>query len=293
MELDREQRLRTLIAKGAKDKPPVARPIALKPRPWQKKPATSPLSAKTVETLLFLCLALVGYNLSILWRALLWLVAGGLLVHLAAFSELVPQHVSSEKRWLAIVLVPLLFAGLCGGTIHQKWLSEHASQMSGILEPEDRKLSPNSDADSAPILEMGDADVPQTDMVPDGTMFKMGGDVIRLTKVHGKVLFTATVRDQSGHTVLQVENNHWVVNGDQQVSWDHNYDDNSLEVLDSGRRVIFQVRLYRDGARVQAEWFRNNTFGETGRYSKDVGFQPLFKYPSDLYWSQRTGDYEY
>jgi hypothetical protein len=73
--------------------------------------------------------------------------------------------------------------------------------------------------------------------------------------VEGLPAVTATVRNHKGDAVATVYRNKWTVNTDQSTAWDFNYTDDSLEITDENRRVLFQMFIESDGTlHLQGEW---------------------------------------
>ncbi len=113
-----------------------------------------------------------------------------------------------------------------------------------------------------------------------------------LTKRIGSNLFlTTTARDDQKNTIVEITANHWRVSNLSNVSWDHNYTKDSLEVMDGRGRVVLQVRIFPDRVQLQEEWqwnsgTPNGGIFQNGKYSEKNGIKPMFKYPSKQYWGE-------
>jgi hypothetical protein len=250
-------------------------------------------ASKAAETFLTLVLAFVGASLPIEWKVALWVLAGSLALHVL-FSVLKPlaSIMAKSHRWLCIVLAPVMVAAAFHEQIREKRITEHSALMSGVLTPEDASIPWQAPTDQFPVIVGGDSPYGFQIKASDGAALGMDTDTLKLQIVDGKVELSTMVRDQSGNTVVQITNNHWIVSSNPQQSWDKNYDDHALEVLDGQHQVIFQVRLYKNGVRLQGRWYGNRVFdGPPDKPDPTYGKQPLFKYPSNLFWGERSGLY--
>jgi hypothetical protein len=125
-------------------------------------------------------------------------------------------------------------------------------------------------------------------------------------KESGRYHITAQVRDEEGHLVVEVEDNHWRTTS---YAGDKNYDDTALEVKDSKGRIILQLSLMPDCAAIQARMMSG--YGQEVEMSAlnpgglaDVGIRPnnehplkepirpIFRYPSKQRWEQHTSTVE-
>src|SRR5207253_2723448 len=68
---------------------------------------------------------------------------------------------------------------------------------------------------------------------------------LNLRRVNGELLLTVQIRDWHGNTVVDIVDNNWTISS-HGASWEKNYTDNALEVLDERKRVVLQVQVYDD-----------------------------------------------
>jgi hypothetical protein len=113
-----------------------------------------------------------------------------------------------------------------------------------------------------------------------------------------QVKVSTTIRDSSGEIEAQLERNEWKVSPFP-TTWDRNYNDDSLEVIDTQHhppRVVLQVRVLPDRIRLQGEWWDKNRGIRIVKNPQGGGLimhlwaehdpdephiEPIFKYPSD------------
>jgi hypothetical protein len=114
------------------------------------------------------------------------------------------------------------------------------------------------------------------------------------------ILFSTTVRGRDGNLIVEIHQNKWRVSNQPNVSWDKNYNDDTIEVLDGRGRVVLQVRLFRNGVQIQGEWHHENGEGVRVSQNKDGEgtvdpvdpmhdehpIERKFKYPSKGHWGE-------
>jgi len=179
---------------------------------------------------------------------------------------------------------------------HAQWKQEKAGLISGDLEAQDYGLLRPED----PLLiRIGDGESTLKYTGPiDQDIFRSPSGIayyehFALERDKGKILISATVHDVNHNLVATIEKNHWRL--ERQGISDKNYSDDSLEIKDLQGRVIFQIRLLAKEVRLQWEWARSDTrtggIMEDGKYSLEKGITPMFKYPSEEFWGELSGNY--
>ena len=116
-----------------------------------------------------------------------------------------------------------------------------------------------------------------------------------------RVLVSTDIFDQKGQLVARLALNEWQVNPN--ASFDRNYTDDALEVMDDKGDVVLQVRLVEDRIQLQGKFYGpdgrgvafgkgTNGAGEPGGVMEMTGpnnlvlkmkISPIFRYPSDLH----------
>jgi hypothetical protein len=265
-------------------------------------------SSAEIAAMIILAIFPLTIPVSILWRCAIWSVAWGLLLHLFIWQwKVAALWPSPVKISLAIGLTGLLVA--CTYVpIFKIWREEKAAALSGELEP------------SCSTAKFDDSDVKvQIGTGPNGTIiswiggkkeiFSIVGDKLLIRRENGKLLLTVDVRERgTGAVIVSITDNKWTVSSAQNVSWDHNYTDNALEVKDGRGRIVLQVVLMPGIVHIQGEWWHED--GSGGRVVQPYPFgsikgvgsafvimtplyhpdepsiEPIFKYPSREHWGE-------
>jgi hypothetical protein len=124
----------------------------------------------------------------------------------------------------------------------------------------------------------------------------------------GKLHLSLPIIDSTGHMVAQISDNEWKVNTN--LSFDHNYDDNGVEIMDLNNKVVFQASFDGDTVFTQFVLYKNTgssrrvaaqsidsdgnavdgfAFEMEGPKHKIVNMiRPVFKYPSSLHPAERV-----
>lgn len=153
-----------------------------------------------------------------------------------------------------------------------------------------------------------DSDFPKIEIGNSGTVFVLAGDPslpflrilkdceLMISRVGGELKVSTTIRDQSGAVVAEIHDNEWQINTGS--SYDRNYSETALEVLDSSGRVALQVVALSDRVQLQGIWYDANGDGVAlwsapleigGAFIEMTGLQKkrleapierMFRYPS-------------
>jgi len=125
-------------------------------------------------------------------------------------------------------------------------------------------------------------------------------DRLRVDSVRGKIKVSTKITDETGQLVAEIINNEWHVSSQ---AWDRNYNDNSLEILDSKGDVALQITMLPGVIQLQGYWWIDlgppngierfyilYTPGVTGfsfvplnHLAPPPQISPIFKYPSPLH----------
>jgi hypothetical protein len=246
-------------------------------------------SAEFIQYVVGFVLAFVGVALPIEYKAPIWLFSVALFIHVLLFRPSL-DWISIRNRWLAVFAIPLLIGWLSLPQIESTRMEEHAAHLTGELKPSPDFIVPG-DTSNNTWVQVGNGGM-KLGTQTLGNLFGIGPDAIRIRKENGKVLFSTTIRDEAGRTVVEVIDNHWHT-GSSDLCWDKNYNDNALEVKDVGHRIVLQVRLMQDGVQLQGEWRNNHGVSVTldDKVNSATGIIPMFKYPSELHWGELSGKY--
>ncbi len=106
---------------------------------------------------------------------------------------------------------------------------------------------------------------------------------------YGDPLISVTVRDRDGRALVDIVHNHWIVSKSNELIWDKNYRNDSLELVDSQKKIIFQVRILPEEIHILATLFHE----ENGvwvpislRMHNEERILPMFRYPSKEHWGE-------
>lgn len=125
--------------------------------------------------------------------------------------------------------------------------------------------------------------------------------------IEGKIRFSAQITDEEGNIIAKISRNEWQV-APPPRTWDKNYSDDALEVVDPKGRVVLQAKVLSDRIQIQGAWPAGPQWGPAGvaqiivradpsgsgaqfvMYPKNPPpgvewptIQPIFVYPSDLH----------
>jgi len=229
-----------------------------------------------------------GFGVPIKYACISWVAAWLAITHLLWNLEAL-SHVDRGIKVTFIVLLTVLLVWVSYPPIHAAYYREKSGAMSGDLET---VVNDGKDHTSDP---------PRLQIGTSGVIFRWDkdppveyanySDPIKVERVNGQVLLTMKLRDQdTGNVIVSIDKNHWMVS--KALSWDKNYNDDTLEVKDAKERVILQIRVLPNAVQVQAEFQqgRGDVNGggliQQGYYDRKKGFKSLFIYPSELHWAE-------
>jgi len=147
-----------------------------------------------------------------------------------------------------------------------------------------------------------------------GSIFQVGGpqgtalftffenSQLIIEVVEGSLKVSTTLRDQMGDLVVELQRNEWKV-APPPKTWDRNYTETALEVINPQGRVALQVRLLPDRLQLQGEWWHDQIqgvrivksdvpnkpggliqiFGTGFRPENGTEIKRLFVYPSEFH----------
>lgn len=253
-------------------------------------------------------LAVVGIvsavYLKVFWAALAWL-AGLIAIcgYVANLEYMVGTKRTTKRTIQGLILVAGM--GLEFIVLYPLWREEKAMATTGELEVDN-----SEDFDSLPIISFG----PEGDGVSwswsgpkDEPLMNIWGDRVIIRKVDGKIMLTTHVRDQDGKIVVDIDDNKWRVSPQSGISWDKNYSENALEVMDGRGQIVFQVVLVPNVVRIQGEWWTEDKRGarilrpypfdrekvgpvfvtlSPQSHPQEPHIEPIFRYPSREHWGE-------
>lgn len=247
-----------------------------------------------ILVLLPLGISMMGYQLNIAFGAGCWLISLLLFAHGLWIWEVFAAPNTPVK-------IGILGTLLLWGTIGTYFAATRADYRQRVLATTGllklREHLPTQKRPKMPIIEFGQGGVtmgfggtgPLFQVLPDANL------TVRLDE-NQEPLFSTDVRDDQGNIVATVRDNHWEV-ATAPTSWDKNYTEDALEVLDRRGHVVLQVRLFPDRVQFQGEWRDRNGVGRRFLYDSqqrgmimipvipnqldtEQQISPMFRYPS-------------
>jgi len=141
----------------------------------------------------------------------------------------------------------------------------------GTLQPDLTTLYSTKDRFGAyPYMEIGDSGTAFKWSGPNGKpFFKIFEDSdLTISQDGGQVKISTNIRGRDG-SIAVLENNEWIINPSQM--FDRNYNKNMLEVRDSNRDVVLQVRLLNDRIQFQGKFYDEYGNGVAIASRKELG----------------------
>jgi hypothetical protein len=176
----------------------------------------------------------------------------------------------------------------------------------GKITPRRQLLLSSENPDSHIVVRIGDSHM---DLILDpqekAALFEFAKDShLTIEKIAGDIKVSTQIKDRNGNVVAELARNEWQVSPPN--TWDRNYTDDALEVIDGRGRVVLQVQAFRDGIKLQGEWWnkdrgvriasmKNPSTGELGgafiflRPTNDPDeprIKPIFEYPSSAHFGE-------
>ena len=243
-------------------------------------------------------------EMPILWRWAGWFLCFCILIFIVQSSVGRIYEYPRKTRILGGMIAAGIFLGVVFPTARDAWKEERALAPEGDLLGGPAESFNDGKQRMAPEVEIADSGSIQI-MIPkpgppEPYLKPFPDAEFRVEYGKKGPMVSTTIRDAEGHIVATVEKNHWTVY--QQFCVDKNYTDDSLEILDSSRHVVLQLRILPDRVRVQGEWWDNQGHGlrivkgaDGHAYSALLGPQikknellikPVFMYPSRYHWRE-------
>jgi hypothetical protein len=170
--------------------------------------------------------AIIGFAVAIVIASLLWLST--------------TSHPQIGKVIIALLAAAVVFGGC---PIVYRWINdrERNEQLyAGRLNPQgiinDGHLQPGAQ------IQIGRSHVIFMESVFPDALSAMRGDRFTIEKIDGKLLVSTMIRDSSGSVLAELRRNEWKV-APPPKTWDRNYTDNALEVVNAEGYVVLQIKL--------------------------------------------------
>jgi hypothetical protein len=246
-------------------------------------------------------LALLGAGLSFVsieWACFAWGIGLFFLADWVGNTEWLANRSIRERRAYQVLTIVLVVA-IASFPTYRQYRIEMAAETSGYI------AARHPQALLAPVIEFGNSGVKYQWRPTDEPLRLLNDAGLSLQMGNDGIEISTAIRDRNDHLVVQIDRNHWFVQGG--AAADKNYTDDALEVKDEGGHVVFQAHILSDRVQLRGEW--HNAFGggvqlgECQEPRKVVGcvklfgpnypeepnrllIDPIFRYPSREYWGE-------
>lgn len=288
--------------------------------PSRKLPPPTSERKRLVDVGVAMVLTIIplAVGLAVRWRWFVWscclvFVVGVFLPDYFPILRTFPR----KSKTLVLGVAVLAFAVVCYPIENAQWRIEQSEALEGDLLGSGTKPLP-AGVGAPPFVQVGTSNSIMFMVTPSTPIFKPFPDAEFLVEPSAKgPLVSTTVRDSEAHVILTIKRNHWQVY--PPYCQDKNYNQTSLEVIDSEGHVVFQLVILPHGGngadnspkgwwgvQIQAEWWDNeghglrvqaapngingevNYLGKTIRKDNEL-INPIFEYPSKSHWGQLVG----
>jgi hypothetical protein len=191
----------------------------------------------------------------------------------------------------AIIAILLPLALMWVGTREEAALKKPA--YAGTIAPKDELLFSDNPRIVNRSIEIGDSGI------KFGSLNFQGSRLL-VELVDGKAKISSEIRAENGDVIARIVRNQW--QAIQPKILDRNYNDDSLEVINSKGRIVLQIRVLPDTIQIQGEWWGANGYGDRVLKTSQGGvqiiglsrdsnpdepaIQPMFLYPSELHFGE-------
>ena len=162
-----------------------------------------------------------------------------ILTLLLALLGLMKEHLPQKSKVPVIILLVVFLIISTGFQLYQEYRDnkkEWQSKWSGQL------TSPVKSSKKHPVLKLGQSGLAWTGE-PNKSIISVAGEPLTINLNDGRAELSLVVRDKNGIVLAAIRNNEWFV-APPPVTLDRNFNENSLEVIDSKGEIIFQVQVY-------------------------------------------------
>jgi hypothetical protein len=182
--------------------------------------------------------AAIGFAVAIVIATLLWLST--------------TSHQQIGRVIIALLAAAVVFGGC---PIAYRWINDRERNLqlyAGRLNPQgiinDGNLQPGAQ------IQIGRSHVFFMESVFPDFLSAWKGDRFTIEKIDRKLMVSTMIRDSSGSVLAELRRNEWKV-APPPKTWDRNYIDNALEVVNAEGYVILQIKLLEDIVQLQGSWW--------------------------------------
>jgi len=212
-----------------------------------------------------------------------------ILMFALALLGLLKEHLPIKQK---VPIVTLLVVFLVAATVLQIYQEYQTARKEWQKKWSGRLQSPIKSDQKHPVLTMGGSGLVWWGE-PNKPILKVADEPLTVSLNNGKAELSLVIRDKNGIILASIRNNEWFV-AQPPVTLDRNFNENSLEAIDSKGQVIFQVQIHGEEVRLAGDFYSiNENINSVGPASlrpwlSEAPSGRLFKYPS----SEHHGELE-
>ena len=206
---------------------------------------------------------LVGVGLGVFGAGVLWASLAGFCALWYFASWVVDwdrfEQTSNRKLWALRTSMIVIGCVIAARPIYRQWKVEKSEATDGVLVPS--HYDPDVPKDRFCLKIAGSPKGQgafwvsnQRKSAPLGIM----GDSVTLEPNNGNVALSTVVRDEASNLIVEIDGNIWHISPQRNVSWDKNYNKDSLEVLDGQGRVVLWVKALKNEIQIAGDWHRED-----------------------------------
>jgi len=190
-----------------------------------------------------------------------------------------------KKRMLFVLALLLLVT-----TVSQIYFEYQTTQKEWQAKWSGRLYSKVKTQKKFPVLKLGAAYINWAG-APNEPMLSLAGEPLTISLVDSRVEVSIVVRDKNGIVLAAIRNNEWFV-APPPVTLDRNFNENSLEIINSKGEVIFQVQVFAEQVSIAGTFYNIKGEGANniGPSLSDKPSGRLFKYPSSEHPGERANN---
>lgn len=202
-----------------------------------------------------------------------------------ALLGLLKDHLPNKHK---MPLVMVLLICLIASTLLQIFQEYQTARKEWQGKWSGRLRSPVKSDQKHPVLKLGGSG-----LVWAGEPYKpvlvLADEPLTVSLNDGKAELSLVIRDKNGIVLASIRNNEWFV-AQPPVTLDRNFNESSLEAINSKGQVIFQVQVHGEEVRLAGDFYSINGVGPMSLrpWLSETPSGRLFKYPS----SEHHGELE-
>lgn len=193
-------------------------------------------------------------------------------------------HRSTQIKWLFFTLYVIAAYYITCYSEYDEIKRKSLDSYNGTLRPLNHIVYPSMK------MQYGKSSYVTSSSFTDGIFTADSSIMIRFEK--GLVKVSTEIYNKEGKIIGILSDNKWKL-APYPYTWDRNYTENALEIVNDKNKVVFQIRILSDTIQLQAKYYRASgkslaIYGDSKSGTMNLGnpnidsinIEPLFKYPS-------------